>query len=88
MNFESVDFLKEGNIPYEFRTTIVKELHSESDVLKISEWIKGCSKYYLQSFVDSGDLIQNGFRNYDENSMKNLLKTVKTIIPSAELRGL
>ncbi len=85
---ESVNFLKQGNIPYEFRTTVVKELHSQNDIKNIAEWLNGASSYFLQSFVDSGDLIENGFSNYDENDMKNLFKTVKSIFPIAELRGL
>ncbi len=85
---ESVDFLKQGNIPYEFRTTIVKELHSFDDIVGIAKWLSGAQKYYLQSFVDSGDLIADGFSEYDKNDIENLLKTVRSILPSAELRGI
>lgn len=85
---QSVEFLKQGIVPYEFRTTVVKELHSRTDLQKIGAWLKDAQKYYLQSFVDSGDLISNGFSNYDENEMKSLLKTVKSIVPTAELRGI
>ena len=49
--------------------------------------IAGAEKYFLQGFIDSGDLIAEGFSGYDENEMKNLLKTAKKYIPSAELRG-
>ena len=85
---KSVEFLKEGTVPYEFRTTVVKQFHSETDFYSIGEWLKGDSKYYLQSFVDSGDLISNGFSEYDENAMKSLLKTVENSMPHAKLRGL
>ncbi len=85
---QSVEFLKEGNVPYEFRTTVVKEFHSEDDLQKIAMWLKGSQKYFLQSFVDSGDLICDGFSNYDENTMKSLLKTVKSILDCTQLRGL
>lgn len=85
---ESVEYLKRGSIPYEFRTTIVKELHTETDVKQIGDWLKGNSKYFLQSFVDSGDLIGDGFSNYDEVAMKRLLEIVRCSLPNAQLRGI
>lgn len=54
----SVDLLMRGNIPYEFRTTVVKDLHTFQDFLSISEWIKGCRAYYLQSYTASGSILQ------------------------------
>lgn len=55
---ESVAFLMEGKVDYEFRTTVVSEFHENEDILKISEWIKGAKRYFLQNFVDSGNLIE------------------------------
>lgn len=54
----SVDLLLKGNIPYEFRTTVVKELHSKEDFLSIADWIKGCRAYFLQSYTESGSILQ------------------------------
>ena len=54
---ESVNFLLSGKVDYEFRTTIVDGLHETQDIVKIGEWIKGAKKYFLQNFVDSGNLI-------------------------------
>jgi len=48
---ESVDFLKQGNIDFEFRTTVVNTVHKKEDFLKIVKWIGGPNtKYYLQNF--------------------------------------
>ncbi len=55
---ESVTLLMEGNLPYEFRTTVVKELHSREDFVSIAQWIKGCRAYYLQSYTESGSILQ------------------------------
>lgn len=49
---ESISLLLECNIPFEFRTTVVKELHSHDDLVAISEWISGAKAYFLQSFTD------------------------------------
>lgn len=47
---KSINILKEGKVDYEFRTTIVPELHTKEDILKIAEWIKPAKRYFLQNF--------------------------------------
>ena len=48
---ESVEFLKKGNIDWEFRTTVVNTIHTKEDFLEIAKWIGGPNvKYYLQNF--------------------------------------
>lgn len=84
---KSVDFLLSKKVPYEFRTTVVKELHTEKEMQDIALWLVGDSNYYLQHFVDSGDLIADGLNGYDESEMKNLLKIVKKHLPNAKIRG-
>lgn len=84
---ESVEFLLQDNVDYEFRTTVVRELHSKEDIDNAAKWIKGAKRYFLQSFVDSGDLIGEGYSGYDKNEMENLLEIVKTYIDNAEIRG-
>jgi len=48
---ESVEFLKEGRVDFEFRTTVVNTVHRKEDFREIAEWIGGANvKYYLQNF--------------------------------------
>ena len=84
----SVHYLLEGNVPYELRTTVVREFHQRADLEAIGRWIEGAEHYYLQQFVDSGDLIQPGLRGYDRDIMEQALGTVKKYVKAAELRGL
>ena len=84
---KSVQFLLSGAVPYEFRTTIVKELHNEEDMKSISRWIEKADRYFLQGFQDSGDLIENGYSGYDKNSMQYLLNITKERLTKANLRG-
>lgn len=84
----SIDFLKSGKVDYEFRTTVVKELHGEQEILDIGDLIAGDSKYFLQSFEDSGNLINDGLHGYDENSIKSLLNLLKNKVPNADVRGI
>jgi len=85
---KSVEFLKKGTVDYEFRTTVVKELHTKDDLIALAKWIVPTKKYYLQQFLDSGNLIQEGFSAYDADEMKELRDAVRGIIPTAECRGL
>ncbi len=84
---ESVHILMSSKVDFEFRTTLTKELHTEDDIIRIGEWLRGDEKYFLQTFKDSGDLISAAFSGYDESETKSLLKVLKTYIPSAEIRG-
>ena len=84
----SVQYLLRGNVPYEFRTTVVQELHRRSDFESIGRWIEGAQHYYLQQFVDSGDIIQSGRHGYHKDIMSQALEIVRKRVPTAELRGL
>jgi len=85
---QSVEILKEGKVPYEFRTTVVEEYHSEEDFEIIGKILSGCEKYFLQQFKDSGDLIGEGLNAPDKAKMLKMLEVTRKFIPSAELRGL
>lgn len=84
---ESVSFLKEGKTDYEFRTTVVDGHHDEKSMEDIGTWLSGAKRYFLQNFVDSGNLIGNA-RGVGEDKMREFLSIVQRFVPSAELRGL
>lgn len=67
----SVELLKNCNIPYEFRTTTMEELHSDEDIKSIANWLKGAKKYFLQSFKDSGDILCGTFTPLDDAKMQD-----------------
>ena len=84
---KSVNFLLSDRVPYEFRTTVVQEFHQRSDFESIAEWIRGAQRYYLQQFVDSGDLIRGGLHGYNRDIMEQALAIVKKSVMLAEIRG-
>lgn len=53
----SVEILKGSNIDYEFRTTVVKGIHSIEEFEEIGEWIVGCKAYYLQGFQENENVL-------------------------------
>ena len=84
---ETAAFLLEGRVPYEFRTTVVKELHRPEDLEAIGRWLAGAKHYYIQCFTDSGDLIAPGLSPCSREELDALLEAVRPLIPAAELRG-
>ncbi len=85
---ESVDLLMTGSTPYEFRTTVVKEFHQEEDFTHIGKWLSGAQAYFLQSFVDSGDVIQPGLHSWEEEKMHEFKSILLPYISTVQLRGI
>ncbi len=89
---ESIDacisFICTCGIPYEFRTTIVRELHTKEDLIAMAKWLKGADAWYLQQFQDSPNCIQEGFHSYNKQEMLEILEAVKQYVPKAEVRGI
>ena len=85
---QSMDFLLAGHVDYEFRTTVVKGLHSEEILRGAALSIKGAKRYFLQKFVDSGDLIGSGMSAFSDDEMKEFLKVVSPYVKYAALRGI
>lgn len=83
---ESIFILKEGKVPYEFRTTVVKELHTLKDLLEIARLLGGEANFFLQQFKDSGNLIGENMSSYSNEELLSFTEQVKKILPSASLR--
>lgn len=86
--YESVDFLMSGTIDYEFRTTVVKELHTESDFHEIGMWLKGAKAYYLQAYRDSEEVLQPGFSSYSQEELMHFRSILLNSISLVEIRGI
>lgn len=85
---ESVKLIMSSGIDYEFRTTAVKGLHLVSDFERIGEWISGAKRYFIQQFIDSGDLIKTGFEAFSKEETEKLIAAVSKNVPSAKARGI
>lgn len=85
---ESIRLLMDGNVPYEFRTTIVREYHRPQDVVSMAQWIQGASRYYIQGFVSSENVIKPGLHGLDPAEMDSVLSLISSYVPSVSVRGL
>ena len=85
---KSVEFLLQNKVDYEFRTTIVDGFHTTQDIQDIVVWIKGAHKYFLQNFVDSGDLIEAGLSPVTLDTLREMKEKATEILPCVEIRGI
>ena len=84
----SARLLMEGPADYEFRTTLVRPFHEVGDMETIGRWLRGARRYYLQAFVDSGDLVGGGCAPFTPEEMEGFLQAARPFFQSAALRGL
>ncbi len=91
---KSIRYINESGVDHEFRTTVVKGIHTAEDILKICEEIGPGSKYFLQMYVDSGDVLAKrtgGGENLEAfapDEARKLLEAARTVIPGAAVRGI
>lgn len=82
----SIELLLSDKIDYEFRTTVAKPLFSTGDFVEIGKLIKGAKRYYLQGFLDSGDLIGEGLEAYSETEMQGFLAEILPFVRNSQIR--
>ena len=85
---ESIDFLINGNVDYEFRTTVVRELHSVFSIDRIGKLIEGAKRHYIQAFVDSGELIGFDLNPVLKDEMIEMQKIMSKYVDLCEIRGI
>ena len=84
---KSVKILLDNRVDYEFRTTVVKELHNIEDFIKIGELIKGAKRYFLQCFKDNENLIGENLSAHTLPDLKGFLEAVSPYVNEVSLRG-
>ena len=84
---ESVRYLLGGHVDFEFRTTVLKDFHTPADIEAITAAIEGAPRYFLQNFVDSGNLIGEGLSPLSKEELNALLAAARRRLPVTELRG-
>jgi pyruvate formate lyase activating enzyme len=84
----TVEILKTGKVPYEFRTTVVPGLVTGEDVMCIGEIVKGAKTYVLQQFVsrDTLDKRFEGLKPYAPRTLQEFARTMKNYTETVLLR--
>ena len=84
----TIGILKESDVPYEFRTTVVREFHTVEDIAAAAQWIAGAPRYYLQAFVDSGALIGSDLHGADKATMQAMRDAAAPFVGEVAIRGM
>jgi pyruvate formate lyase activating enzyme len=72
-----VELIKNSRKPYEFRTTVVPDLHTEEDFDKIGMWLRGSESYALQQFRNEGKVLDQKFGEKIKNKPGLNLEKIK-----------
>ena len=83
---KSIDLLKQNEIDYEFRTTIINEYHTIQDIYEIIKLI-GDSKYYLQNFKNSSNVLDQNLTSFTEEKL-NLWNEILKNYANVHIRGI
>ncbi|WP_101723610.1 anaerobic ribonucleoside-triphosphate reductase activating protein [Eggerthella timonensis] len=85
----SLDFLLTGTVPYEVRTTVVRELHTADDLHALAAWVQGVQAWHLQSFIDAESVLggTGRFHAWDPDDLRALLPELQRLVPTVALRG-
>jgi pyruvate formate lyase activating enzyme len=86
----TIDLLLEGQVGYEFRTTVVPGLLTESDVVQIAQAIGGARHYYLQQFVARNTLDSDMLKlaPYPPDQVRAMAELAGEWVENIDLRGL
>ena len=85
---DSISFIKDSGVPYEFRTTAVKGLHTVDEFEDIGRWLEGCRAYFIQSYKESEDILQgSGLDKFTVDELKQMKELAGKYISKVELRG-
>lgn len=88
----SIRLLKGSGTAFEFRTTVVREFHTADDIRAIGQWAGDspaapASRYFLQNFVDSGDLVGQGCHGVPPREMRAFAEAARPFFGRTALRG-
>ena len=84
---KSISLLINGNIPYEFRTTVVRELHGEEEMRGIADLIEGADRYFLQGYEDSDRVMCPGYTSYTKDELEKFVNIFSGKVKQVEIRG-
>lgn len=84
---ESVSWLLEDHVDYEFRTTLTRQLHREEDMEEIGRWIAGAKRYYLQNFVLRDTVPDQSLRSLSREELERCAFVLRRWVKEVKIRG-
>jgi len=86
---ESISLIKDCK-DHEYRTTVVPGLHTEEDIKKIGEWLKGSKKFSIQNFRADDNVIEEKYKamkSFSKEELGKFKKILENYVGEVEVRG-
>lgn len=84
---KSIVYIMQSSCSYEFRTTVVRELHTADDIISICKWIKGAQAYYLQPYRESEQVIHPVYSSYSKEELEHFVALAKQHVVICDIIG-
>ena len=84
---KSIDIIKDADIEYEFRTTVVKELHDEESFQNITKIIGHVTNYSLQYYEETENVINPGYHTPSDDEMNLYYKIMQNTANHVVIKG-
>jgi pyruvate formate lyase activating enzyme len=90
---ESIRLLMEGPVSYELRTTVAEQLHTETSILQMGQWLAGLVpgkkpvKLFLQPFVDRDTVLLRNLSAPTPEKLEIFVKLLTPYIEEVSVRG-
>ena len=91
---QSIRYLLEGHVAFEFRTTVAQELHGVPEMEDIGKWLtalspeKKCEKFFLQPYVDRDSVLMGGLHTPTAEELRKMAETLKPYVQAVSIRTL
>ena len=91
---ESIRLLTADLVDYEFRTTVVSQLHDRESMQEMGQWLQKLSptgtvkRLYLQAFMDRDTVLQPGLSAHSKEKMQEFLQILAPVSQLVEIRGM
>ena len=91
---ESIRYLLERHVAYEFRTTVADELHNAQDMQEMGQWL--CSlvpgakpiRHYIQPYVDRESVLTQGLHTPEKEKLLDMAEKLAPYADFVEIRGM
>lgn len=85
---ESITLIKDSDIDYEFRTTIIKDFHSKEDILEIAKLLKRCKHFSIQQYKYSeNQLVKKRYSTYSKEELMDIKNSINLYIDNVTIKG-
>lgn len=85
---ETIDLIKNSNIKYEFRTTVIKGIHSVKNIEDIAKYISWAQNYNLQNYK-AWDTLDKNFKweSFTDDELEELKIVASKYINKVEIKN-